>query len=129
MHLNEITDTNLVKNVWDTWVRENPDLTDPVRVNNGYCFEFALDVFAANPSVSFVLNTTPSQEHVVVVYNNKFYDAECLHGAPNLRALPIWQRMADLMHTSVAKILSNCYPADVRELCRVFDIQYPPTRE
>lgn len=128
MLLTEITDINLVKTVWDNWVRENPQLTDPTRVNNGYCFEFALDVFSADPSVSFVLNATPDQEHVVIVSNNKFYDAECLQGTSNISTLPIWQRIANQTHTTAEAVLGNCYPADARELCRVFNIQYPPTK-
>lgn len=117
-----------VADVWTKWTKENPRLTDPTVVNNGYCAEFAIEVGEAIPNVAYWSNSNKHFEHVFIEHNGKFYDAECLHGVIDYHELPIWERIALLHGTSVEDITRGCKPVSLQELCVQYGLKYPPTK-
>jgi hypothetical protein len=121
--------TQSVSTVWQQWKRENPQLTNPVVVNNGYCAEFAVEVGAAIPTITYWANPTKTYEHVFFESGGKFYDAECLQGVRDFKQLPIWQRIADLHDTTVEQAAAGSRQVTLEQLCNLYNFNYPPTKD
>jgi hypothetical protein len=114
--------------VWQQWKQENPRLTDPTVVNNGYCAEFAIEVGSLVPNVVYWSNMTEGCEHVFVEHGGRFYDAECLQGVANYNQLPIWQRIADLQDITPEQAASGSRAVTLEQLCDQYNFNYPPTK-
>lgn len=79
--------------------RHDPTTWD---INNGYCEEFAEAVLTDLPDgyaawldelPEFVgIDSHDLPAHYVLVFDNRYYDAECIDGVDNPRDLPIFQR-------------------------------------
>lgn len=65
----------------------------PEEINKGNCAEFAEEVcrLLANAELKAYWGWIPDMAHAAVRLGNKWFDAECPHGAP-AKELPFWAR-------------------------------------
>lgn len=120
--------TQRITDVWSKWKKDNPRLTDPTVVNNGYCADFALEVAEVMPKVKIWSNFDKGFEHVFVEHGGKFYDAESLGGVADYKQLPIWQRIADLHDTTVERVSAGSKQISLKQLTLQYGFKYPPTK-
>ena len=96
--LNEISlnaefNAELIDRINDEYMEDYESLT-PQEINNGYCDIWAslfVEKFGGDHQWSFDFPNDPNG-HSWVKLGNKFYDAEMLHGTPELKNLPFFQR-------------------------------------
>ena len=97
--LNEISlnadfSDELIDRINDEYMEDYESLT-PQEINNGYCDIWAslfVEKFGGDHQWSFDFPNDPNG-HSWVKFGNKFYDAEMLHGTPELKNLPFFQRV------------------------------------
>jgi hypothetical protein len=86
---------------YDNELRHDPT---PWDINNGWCEEYANDVQTIAPSVDVVwldgLLGDDAPAHCAILYQGRFYDAECISGVDDVHELPIFQERPRLTEES-----------------------------